>query len=139
MTKRHQHKRPPKRVRLVRLPRVNNLYDSDTLAVGLVGTDASGEPVIVTVPFELVQIAVSELNRAASAALQARALIGAPMTMSRRVAVQQPQTFQVGEQGENVLVAFDLECRARKPKCSPPKPRRQVSCPPELAAFTRRI
>jgi hypothetical protein len=97
----------------------NNVYDPDAGTVGLLGTDASGKPVIFTVPFELVQVAVSELNRAASAALQARAFIGAPMTMSRRVTVEQPQTFQVGEQGENVLVAFDLGMPSQEVKMLP--------------------
>lgn len=95
--------------------------DNDTGRVGLVGTDPSGNPVMVSVPFELVEVAASELKRAASAVLQARAFIGAPVTMERQVAIKQPTTFQVGEQEGKVLIAFDLGMPSQEVSALPAK------------------
>lgn len=99
----------------------NTVYDPDAGTVGLVGTDASGNPVLVTVPFGLVDVAVSELKRAANSALQAQASVGATMAISRTVAIKEPKTFQVGEQGEKVLVCFDIGTTEQEVKALPPK------------------
>jgi hypothetical protein len=78
---------------------------NDGRLVGLRGVDRDGHVVVFTFPTSIGEVCASQLQKATEGARRVLDIAQAPLEPT--LAVEQPQTFQVFEKGELVLIAFD--------------------------------
>jgi hypothetical protein len=78
---------------------------NDGLLVGLRGVDKTGQVVVFTFPTAIGEVCASQLKKATEGAQRVLAVADAPLQQT--LAVEHPETFQVFDKGELVLIAFD--------------------------------
>lgn len=78
---------------------------NDGTVVGLRGVDKAGQVVVFTFPTAIGEVCALQLKKATEGAQRILAVADAPLQQT--LAVEHPETFQVFDKGELVLIAFD--------------------------------